>query len=110
MSIKKLFIPDYELEYIESRPKTFAASYSNPKYDPDYSDDVNYHEFIDINSLWHDVSEEPELNKWVIGHLDKDCFDVANINSYTRWKEWRKRFGVIRWAYIEELFPNQQKK
>ena len=104
--MKKLFIPEEELEYIESNPHAFAAAYS----EPDDSEDANDHEFIDINRLWHDVSEKPEHGKWVIGHLDKDCFDVAYINSYERWKRWCEIFGVIRWAYIEDLLPNQQKK
>ena len=104
--MKKLFIPEEELDYIESNPHSFVPAYS----EPDDSEDANDHEFIDINRLWHDVSEEPERHKFVIGHLDKDCFDVAYINSYERWKRWCETFGVIRWAYIEDLLPNQQKK
>ena len=104
--MKKLFIPEEELEYIESNPHAFATAYSEP-YD---SEDANDHEFIDINCLWHDASEEPELGKWIIGHLDKDCFDVAYINSYEMWKRWCEIFGVIRWAYIEDLLPNQKKE
>lgn len=102
MNMKKLFIPDYEIDYIESRPKVFAAAYSNPKYDPDYSDDVNYHEFIDINRLWHDVSEVPELNKWAVVHLEQD-FDVIYIDEYAYWKRWCEILKAKRWAYIDDL-------
>lgn len=110
MNMKKLFIPEYEIDYIWSKPKAFAAAYSDPKYDPDYSEDVSYHEFIDINRIWHDVSEQPKFNKWVVGHLDQDCFDTSYIESYARWRKWCHFFKVKRWAYIEELFPKQQKE
>ena len=63
MSITKVYIPSYELDYIESKPDRPAASYVGPECDNDYSQDV---EFVDINSVWHDASEEPKPQKAIL--------------------------------------------
>ena len=71
-----------------------------------------------INSVWHDASEVPEVNKRVLV-----CFENV-INEYIYYrirafksnviKNWNKQDSildkVIRWAYIDDLLPERKEE
>lgn len=60
-----------------------------------------------INSVWHDANEKPKHNRMVL---------VININGsplicgpvHRGWKDAVRIFGVIKWAYVEDLIPNKE--
>lgn len=55
-----------------------------------------------MNSVWHDANKKPKHNRMVL---------VININGsplicgpvYRGWKDTVRIFGVIKWAYVEDM-------
>jgi len=66
-----------------------------------------------IHSVWHDVSEMPELRKPYIYEMDfgEDNvdydIDVLNI-KVADWESFAEIMKMTRWAYIEDLLPNKE--
>ena len=65
-----------------------------------------------LESLWHNASEEPQGDNWKI--LCVDDFDLswvekrANmIGLHNNWDEYVVIEGVKMWAYINDLLPKQ---
>lgn len=63
-----------------------------------------------LESFWHDVSEEPTNYSTQIVYQDKS--DICWFASQLQWFEYRwdwKRFvddhQMVRWAYISDLLP-----
>lgn len=56
-----------------------------------------------INSVWHDVSEEPQGNNNI--HVLNSKGVAFCVKSYG-WKDAVKLFGIVKWAYIKSLIPN----
>lgn len=90
------------------------ASYAK-KY---YPDDFNcYYAFMEgaawaekhpnLERLWHNAGEEPELNKWFIAQIGDDAFDtfVMAMNRNQDWRNWGRGLNIKKWAYIGDLLP-----
>lgn len=92
------------------------ASYAK-KY---YPDDFNcYYAFMEgaawaekhpnLASLWHDTSEEPQGEYYVISHKKDGAIDFINYTSvkeyYYSWKYYIKEENIVSWAYINDLLP-----
>ena len=65
-----------------------------------------------LESLWHDASEEPQGDNYKILCVDDfDSFWVeskANVLRFNNnWDEYTTVFGVKMWAYIDDLLPKQ---
>lgn len=58
-----------------------------------------------INSVWHDVSEEPQGNNDILALNSKGV--AFCVKSYG-WKDAVKLFGIVKWAYIKSLIPNTE--
>ena len=58
-------------------------------------------------NVWHDVSEEPELNQWFLAQIGDDAFDtfVMAMEKNQDWKNWSNGINIKIWAYIEDLLP-----
>lgn len=56
-----------------------------------------------LESIWHDVSEEPRLNQWFIAQIGDDAFDTFVMAK--DWRNWSKGLNIKRWAYIGDLLP-----
>lgn len=84
--------------------------------------EISYHPFIEIerqgfirganwriNSVWHDVEEEPKQNAWFIAQIGDDAFDtfIMQIES-NRWDRWCNGLNIRRWAYIDDLLPERK--
>lgn len=95
------------------------ASYAK-KY---YPDDFNcYYAFMEgaawadkhpnLESLWHNTGEEPELNQWFLAQIGDDAFDtfVMAMDKNQDWRTWSKGLNIKRWAYIDDLLPKGGKK
>lgn len=65
-----------------------------------------------LKRLWHDVSEEPELNQWFLAQIGDDAFDtfVMSMEKNQDWKNWSNGINIKRWAYIDNLLPKRYKK
>ena len=71
-------------------------------------------EHPNLESLWHDVVEEPKGGYIIL------CDGLDNIQwvenykhidiSYTNWKDYADAFKIKRWAYIKDLFPKGGEK
>lgn len=61
-----------------------------------------------INSVWHDVSEEPQGHIIVERELfeGKYAYDCWKQDSCDNWEADVIYFGVVRWAYISDLLPD----
>lgn len=60
-----------------------------------------------LESLWHDATTQPELNKWFLAQIGDDAFDtfVMAMDKNQYWKEWANGINIKRWAYIYDLLP-----
>lgn len=59
-----------------------------------------------INTVWHDVSEEPNSDKGDLLVIVKDGFGkniCVRQNAY-----YVLKYGCVRWAYMEDLLPNKE--
>lgn len=72
-------------------------------------------EYPNLESLWHDTSEEPEGDYCDILHQDENgcCWmeskaDVMRL--YDTWNEFIEVETIIRWAYVSDLLPKGGKK
>ena len=65
-----------------------------------------------LESLWHDATTQPELNKWFLAQIGDDAFDtfVMAMDKNQDWKEWANGINIKRWAYIDNLLPKGGKK
>ena len=69
---------------------------------------------VNLNCVWHDVSEEPKGNYIVL------CDGLDNIQwvenyqhidmYYANWKNYADAFKVNRWAYISDILPKGGEK
>lgn len=65
-----------------------------------------------INSVWHDVREQPEQDKCFIyeigdGKYETDCiYKKEKLN----WERYAAQLNIIRWAYVDDLLPERKKK
>lgn len=65
-----------------------------------------------INSVWHDVREQPEQDKYFIyeigdGRYETDCiYKKEKLN----WERYAAQLNIIRWAYVDDLLPERKKK
>lgn len=64
-----------------------------------------------LENLWHNVSEEPELNRWLLAQIGDDAFDafVMAMEKNQDWKEWSNGINIKTWAYIDDLLPKNIK-
>lgn len=59
-----------------------------------------------INSVWHDATVNPDTDKGDLLLIIKDGFGK---NVYVRQDAYYvRKYGCVRWAYIEDLIPNKE--
>lgn len=86
-----------------------------------YYDSINCHnaflhgvEWADEHpaNVWHDASEMPKEEEWILVQFGEDCYDTLVLCDlaaelfYARCK----KYGDIRWAYINDLLPKGGEK
>ena len=65
-----------------------------------------------INSVWHDVREQPEQDKCFIyeigdGRYETDCiYKKEKLNC----ERYAAQLNIIRWTYVDDLLPERKKK
>lgn len=80
-----------------------------------YYDSINCHnaflhgvEWADEHpaNVWHDASEMPKEEEWILIQFGEDCYDTLVLDMYADIFRARcKKYGDIRWAYISDLLP-----
>lgn len=65
-----------------------------------------------LESLWHNISEVPELNRWFLAQIGDDAFDtfVMAMEKNQDWENWSNGINIKTWAYIDDLLPKNIKK
>lgn len=57
--------------------------------------------------VWHEASEMPKDGKWILMQFDEDSYDAlvfCDMNADIFCAR-RKKYDVVRWAYISDLVP-----
>lgn len=73
--------------------------------------DMQNREYTDLSQVWHNAKEEPEKGKLIIGIDDNDALACKRKNQNVGdWLYFAECFGLIRWAYIEDLLPKGGEK
>lgn len=69
-------------------------------------------EHPNLESLWHDASEKPRAEEWLLIQFGEDDYDALSLNDLyiDMWCTWCKTYNVIRWAYISDLLPKGGEK
>ena len=64
-------------------------------------------EYTDLSQVWHDVKEEPEKKRLIVG-IDEDGVSIYKWadqdNDWLSFAEW---YSLTRWAYIDDLLPKE---
>ena len=64
-----------------------------------------------IDSVWHDAREQPQCDIFFIYENVVHAFHVDGVfpseDEVFVWDDYVKDWGLIRWAYIEDLIPNK---
>lgn len=59
-----------------------------------------------LESLWHDASEEPHENGWILLQFSTDVYDTLKLpRDVGVWLDFVKMRNFVRWAYIKDLLP-----
>lgn len=99
MTPKKIHVLTRDLEILDAETTLTRAWVSlNPHKDRT--------EYTDLSQVWHDAKEKPEKGKLMIG-IDEDGVSVYKwVDQYDGdWLYLAECFGLIRWAYVDDLLP-----
>jgi len=99
-------------EQIEKAALLFAGAgeFGECPYNPDAKSGFMAGAQWRINSVWHDVREQPEQDKcfiYEIGHgrYETDCiYKKEKLN----WERYAAQLNIIRWAYVDDLLPESK--
>lgn len=66
-----------------------------------------------LNGLWHPVSEKPKDNKVLLVQYHqlgrKDPWHIVlELGKITNWRDTVADFLILRWFYMEDLFPKKE--
>ena len=56
-------------------------------------------------NVWHDASECPQEDKYVLFQDEENDCDIVLTRSADEWNTWCNTCKVIRWANISDLLP-----
>lgn len=61
---------------------------------------------VDLNEIWHDITEEPKLGAWFVGQIGETTYDtfISSIQG-KRMSNWLDGCNIKRWAYLDDLLP-----
>ena len=97
---KKIHILTRDIEILDAETQLTRAWVS-----------INPHEksteYTDLSQVWHDVKEEPEKKRLIVG-IDEDGVSIYKWadqdNDWLSFAEW---YSLTRWAYIDDLLPKE---
>lgn len=66
------------------------------------------------NVLWHNASEEPELNKKLVvqytNYMGDIDYEVDTNDPLISWKDWVMSYRIFKWCYIEDILSGGGEK
>ena len=76
----------------------------------DWADDNPRQDVVNLNDIWHDASEEPAGDDWVILCEDDsgNCFcqnKIIVVELFLNWQKSAEKVWLKRWAYVSDLLP-----
>ena len=100
---------------IEEAAYRFATSQTHGEllalingYKEGYKDAIN--EFL--KNLWHDAEEEPysNLSPILLDGIDREGRQIVKTSFFRSgyWNKTVEYYGIIRWLYIDDLFPKEE--
>ena len=100
MTPKKIHVLTRDIEILDAETQLTRAWVS-----------INPHEksteYTDLSQVWHDVKEEPEKKRLIVG-IDEDGVSIYKWadqdNDWLSFAEW---YSLTRWAYIDDLLPKE---
>ena len=75
-----------------------------------WSDNNPTQDIVNLNDVWHDVSEEPKINEDVVLY---DCcgnFITEFFDGSVTWRNIVLYYKATMWAYADDLLPKRDKK
>lgn len=100
-------IEDIEKESLEYA-EIATPTYVNGDFESTIADAFEHGANWRINSVWHEVSEEPERNRIYLAQLGDSAFDTFYDSE--NWVKFSRGVNMQRWAYVEDLLPNKQEE
>ena len=95
-------------EDIEKAAKNYSASLNFEDYGNISTIRMAFEEGAEwrINSVWHDVSEQPHRNTWYIVQIGDNEFDIFADSD--NWEDFSRFINATRWAYVSDLLPERK--
>lgn len=112
-SVEKIFKNEIFLKYTEIREK-FPHGSVSCLYDEDIVKDamkktahLAIQEFL--KDLWHDAKEEPKgYNDQILLQYVGGYYSIERVADFVSWEGFVKKSPVVKWLYIDDLFPKQE--
>lgn len=101
-------------EQIEKEALLFAGAgeWGECPYNPDAKNGFMAGAQWRVNSVWHDVSEEPKEHKLVL--IEDDFCGEPDYGvwqaPFPNWEDSIVHFSSIRWAYLDDLLPERKEE
>ena len=83
-----------------------AGEFGECPYNPDAKNGFMAGAQWRINSVWHDASEKPRLNKFFVFEKESNEWETDCIYQQLKWKRYVAEMDLIRWAYLDDLIPD----
>lgn len=72
--------------------------------------DMQNREYIDLSQVWHDASEEPQEDGWILVQFSTDVYDTLALpRDIDVWHDFIKMRNFVRWAYVSDMLPKHVK-
>ena len=67
-----------------------------------------------LKNLWHDAEEEPysNLSPILLDGIDREGRQIVKTSFFRSgyWNKTVEYYGIIRWIYIDDLFPEEEEE
>lgn len=98
MKPNKLYLPKKFHNEFKKAEVTIDAPIYHDKFN-----DSNV-EFVEVSSIWHKPSEEPQVGKMVIA-IRGFCFKWEGEQNGFTWRRATYCYDIKGWAYLEDILP-----
>ena len=92
----------------------YGTLYTNPFIVEAFREGANWaiNEFL--KDLWHDAEEEPysNLSPILLDGRDREGCQIVKTSFFRSgyWNKTVEYYGIIRWLYIDDLFPEEEEE
>lgn len=99
-------IKEAATKYAGKRPKDLLST----ERQSSFKDGAEWAQREFVKSLWHDASEEPNLedDSMILINIPDNKMSYMVLPLRTIWNDWENAvsdFNIIRWLYINDLLP-----